>query len=239
MFFLLYLIRFLADVIPIAMNSEIRHNVEALVGSIIGTPAAVVYLVLILLLEPLLDCYALVNGKSVPILKQNKDIFLTTQGFPSLIQLVTDLKFSNNAGKNKEEKDKTTLNLKKATNNNGDTPPEESWDSKWLKEVGSLNYSEHLLLFMLIFGTEEDYLNRLKDLIQMEGVYQVRVGKTQLSERVSGVYSTFDIENAYTTIRIDMRGSLSSILPIPTFNGEGTSSLNLPFNYHRVIYRGY
>ena len=96
-----------------------------------------------------------------------------------------------------------------------------------------------MLVFMMILGNEETYLNRLKDLIQMEGVYRSRVGNTSLSERVSGVYTNFDVERAYTTIRVQADGKLLSLFPIPTFGGQEANHLSLPINYNRMIYRGY
>ena len=238
-FMMLYILRLFADIFSLMLNQEVVDNVEIMMAvPIVGQIAAAIYVIILVLLEPLIDMLLLVNGQSIPLIKLNpKNVFLTSQGMPHLLEIITKLDLTES------KKQSTAVNLQKGTGGSGSAslPDEQPWEKiqeKYLEALVSFDYGQYLLLIMMIFGNEEAYLNRLKDLIQMEGTYCGRVSDAKLSHVVSGDYVNFSVDRAYTTIRIEAAGALQSFLPIPVLN-SGSGRANLPLQYQRVIYRGY
>ena len=238
-FMMLYALRLFADIFSLLLNKEVVDNVKFMMSvPFVGKPAAIIYVIVLVLLEPLIDMLILVNGQSIPLIKLNpENVFLTSKGMPHLLKIITKLDLSESSKKS------TAVNLQKGTGGSGSAtlPPVEPWDKiqeKYLEALVSFDYGQYLLLIMMIFGNEDTYLNRLKDLIQMEGTYRGKVSEAKLSQNISGEYVNFSVDRAFTTIRIDATGSLQSFLPIPVLS-SGNGQADLPFQYHRLLYRGY
>lgn len=102
-------------------------------------------------------------------------------------------------------------------------------DGSFLK----IDYRTHLILLMTVFGNEHTYLKRLADLVQCEMTQRNRVDNATIQQGINGKYYDFDVDKAYTTIRVQATGSTVQVLPVPSL------SANSQFRLNRVIYRGY
>jgi hypothetical protein len=136
-----------------------------------------------------------------------------------------------------KETSTTAANLTKETNQNNNKS--KGALEEWLSALLKLNYTQHVFLIMILVGSEDTYLNRLADLVQMEGSYRATTSGAKLSQQTLGTYDTFDVEKAYTTIRMEATGVLKQMLPVPALDGTDTDLFASPFSYHRVLYRGY
>ena len=148
-FFDLYMLRLVLDLIPIFKNENIRN-----IADFMGTLGWVAYIVEIIA-EPFLETFLLVNGSDAVYLI-NSPIYLTPVMFP---RLIAELPKIGGLPKN------TETALKDAT-------------KKWVDDkgtdkvegaIGKAKYTEHLLILTLCCVTESDYVARLQNLIQLEG----------------------------------------------------------------------
>ena len=108
---------------------------------------------------------------------------------------------------------------------------------KYVDSLRSFNYNQYMFLMLLLFWNNEDeLLNRFADIIQMEQTNRLNTmnnSQYTLEEQLSGTKKKFDIDKAYTTIRVETSGKFVNALPIPTL------SQNSAWRIQRVIYRGY
>lgn len=225
----MWCMRALLDVVPIITNSEVNAIVEGLCATIIGSIAAAIYLILLIIAEPLLDVFILANGGKIRIYKMSDEIFFTVAGLDDLAGAVSQLTFSDS------KKASVESAAEKATKGKIGTATD-----KWMNDLGKLDYTQHALLLMMLTGSETTYLNRLTDIIQAEGTYRSHNEGATMSQTALGRYTNFDVEKAYTTMRIEAKGALEQFLPVPSvFSPSGTNAFDTPFRYDRVLYRGY
>lgn len=234
-FWLIYLLRLLLDLPFVLSNSEVLQMEEAVMAvPYVGPILAILLGVTIAFAEPMLDTYILVNGSDVTIIKDK--IFLTPSGIPDLLTSMVSMKLT------KATKKTITTKLSGAFDVDIDEPPATAAPStdqkplidmsKWADELLKLDYTQHTLFLMLIFGSEETYLTRLADLIQCEMTMRNQQ-KASVSQQVSGEYTKFDINQAYTAVRVQVDGTMNQLLPVMTFSENGVS------DFSRVLYRGY
>jgi len=234
-FNILWIMRALIDIVSILLNSEFYETVEAVtaVGTIIGPILAVIYVVAVIVLEPFLDTFILANGGDIGIYK--KTLFLTPSGVPELLKkFSTIVQFTKAEEKELTNKIKNKLNME--TKPDKIKTPDTEFDrsmSKFVEGLIELDYLDHVLIFMILCGNTDKYLKRLQDIIEMERTYYNRHGGSTASGRVSGEYKTFNIDRAYTTMRMHVHGDFQFLLPIPSLSGQS------PLSTDRVMYRGY
>lgn len=219
-FLIIWLMRAGLDAFPVIKNSEVKAIAEALKAiPLVGIVVSYVYWILIIILEPLLDTFFLVNGGSIRFVKRQDEIFLTPTGISKLAENITKLTLNT-----EEKKDKVKQTLRE----------------KWSDKLGEFDYTQHAVIFMMLLGNETEYLQRLTNIIQAEGTYRSRTDGATASQRALGTYTDFDIEKAYTTMRIEAEGTLKQLLPVPSvLNPYGTRAFDTPLRYDRVLYRGY
>lgn len=148
-FFDLYMLRLVLDLIPIFKNDNIRN-----IADFMGTLGWVAYIVEIIA-EPLLETFLLVNGSDAVYLI-NSPIYLTPVMFP---RLIAELPKIGGLPKNAETA------LKDATKKWADDKGTDKVEGAY----GKAKYTEHLLILTLCCVTESDYVARLQNLIQLEG----------------------------------------------------------------------
>lgn len=238
--------RILLDLVPVLSNAELQQILSSLqsvpyVGPIlwlIGEITAVLF-------EPLLDCYVLVNGESVPLYKTS--IYLSPSGVFDLVDVITSIAITDSkkteltqklqkwSGVEVSKESSQTSIDKPSTggSTDGSTKKPIIDVSKWGKEILSLDYTEHLLLLMSLFGSDDTYLERLADLIQCEMTQRNLVSNVTIQQGITGEYYDFNIDEAYTALRVHATGSTVQVLPVPSL------STNSMFRFDRVVYRGY
>lgn len=246
-FLAIYLLRMVTDMWQVLSNSEVLSIVDTLtavpyVGPILG----VGFGVLAGLSEPFFDTIFLVNGGKVNVVKS--EIYLTPSGLPELIGGLTSLKLTpalkekitNKACKAyKIEAEKSTIESKAnaiSAEKKTDTGDKKIIDTeKYLNGLTAFDYAEHCLFLMLILGNEGKYLLRLADLIQCEMTMYNHLDKATASQQITGEYKKFNIYHAYSTVRVNVTGTLTQMLPLPAMSNGSIFDRS----FDRVIYRGY
>lgn len=214
-FGVIYLIRLLADIMPIISDLEVQSIAAA---STIAAPF--VYLIYFLA-EPLADTLILVNGGNVPIYK--RFVYLTPYGIPSLIAKFTSLKLPD------EALEQAQLDLTNAMGAEKYAEVIEAFgtseiNTKADKTIFDLNYSQTLFLIMTIFTSSDKILDRLSNIIEMEAV-------EYSNNMVVGSNGLFDLDYSYTYIRTEASFSTNEFIKI-----SNQGSLN---SKKRIVYRGY
>lgn len=229
-FLALYVMRMLLDFVPVLADDFVSGIMDGVMAvPYVGPVLAVVVGVLFCLTEPFLDCVVLVNGGDVPLVKVdipgtiNAPIYLSPEGIPKFIGALTSLKMKE------ATKNDLTNSLAKATN----LELPERGDDGYGEELLKIDYTQHSLLLMIAFCSERTSLNRLADLIQTEMTMRNLTTQASLSQNLTGEYTRFDIDEAYTAVRVQVTGSLRQVLPVPTLSSSS------PLSVDRVIYRGY
>ena len=95
-----------------------------------------------------------------------------------------------------------------------------------------MTYSRSLLVMTMIWN-EKDLVRRFADLIEMETTQKNLVNNASVSQKLSGVYPKFDLDKAYTALRMNVKGNFVSVLPVPSL------SRNSIWKTNRIMYRGY
>lgn len=265
-------VRLFIDAFSIVANEEVNSIFEALsaipyVGPVLG----VIYIVAVVLGEPLLDTYILANGGSEPIVFK-ETIYLTPSGIFDAIQDIVSVSLYNEeqkkdfqektgqsvkngikkldnkvrsklemAGNDREFATQKGINLKNDTSTAKGTDTVKKQPGKaekffkgYFDGLQSKNYTEHTLLMGLLLFSSDTKLRRFQDIITMERLQYNHTGfAAKVSNSVTGEYSDFDIDRAYTMLRANVKGELKSVLPVPR-----TSSFD-PYSFDRVMYRGY
>lgn len=183
-FFDLYLFRLVLDLIPVLKNTEVSA-ISALAG-----PGAWVVKLAIALAEPMLDCIVLVNGGEEYLIKQT--VYLSYSGF---VILQNDLVGITSISSTLQDKMKDTIKA-----HNG-SPTE--------KGMFDASYTEHLLLLMMLSISQQTFLQRLQNLIQME-----TAAKNQSDY-------AFDLDKAYTYIYSDVGYTLNPMLNLDSLTSNG------------------
>lgn len=243
-FWSLWAFRLALDVIPIAMNEGVQALVNTISAiPIVGPIMATIYLVCVILIEPYFDTFFLVNGGGIKLLKlEQSDVFLQPTGIPGLIDKMWSIPMSNatKTSMAKELCESVGMTYSEPTKPEGSF---EKWEEGSLNSINEMNYTQHLIFLMVLFMNETTYLNRLANIIQMECNYRsTDPSNTSLSQRATGQYTEFNLEKAFTSIRISAEGTLKQIMPVPSVFNSGSSGngvFDSPFHYNRVLYRGY
>ena len=234
----LYILRLVStDLLSIFLNQSFMNTAAAFFDSAALAVVGVIYVVAVILAEPLLDCFILVNGGEEPMLFK-KTIYLTPEGLP---ELITDLAKCPTKG---EENIADFLRTQaesmedKPSYHQGEgesaAVPRETVMNEYGEGFLKKDYQEHLLFYMLLFGSKKTYLKRFQDIITMEHT-QYNHQEASSETRVTGSYPSFDIDCAYTMVRADVTGTVRPILPVPSSILPNQS----PFSIHQIIYRGY
>lgn len=196
-FMMLYLMRLILNLGPIFVNKEVAAMATA------ATIASWAVYLIEVLVEPLVDTVLLVNGEKVALLKST--IFLTPSGVIEMINKLVPLL----EGSIKQEVKEGANEIKKTGN---------SGVGKYFSGLLEMDYSEHMMILMYLFGNKETHVKRLADIIQMEAAQK-------------GM--NLDVDHAYTCLRAEVKSSIKTVLPIPTLSSKEWQTVN------RVHYRGY
>ena len=161
-------------------------------------PLAWVVKLAVILAEPMLDTYILVNSDKSSVCIIKKTLYLTPSGIPLLME---DLK--NVTAMTDELKDK----IKKSIESNY-----ESLD-KIEKGYVEATYVEHLLLLMILSVNQNEYMQRMQNLIQLEA-----------SAKNEAEFD-FDLDKAYTYIKSEVDYTLNPMLKLDNLTQNGLFSV--------------
>lgn len=232
-FFQLYFVRFVLDIVPVVINKEIQSIGAA---TTIGYP---VVLILSLIVEPFLDMLMLVNGGDVGLFHS---AYLAPSNLPEYIAdlcsvVVNTDAFSDAVGDNllnavgadKEKYEKTLAekNKNKKEPNGG----KKKGFKKWLSGLIEFSYRDYCFL-MLVTIPKEDQVARIQNIMQMEGTYHYNIaaikGESYYAgphESSSGGYhsgggvsrgdseSYFRLSEAYTYVETTAEADIKQMLP--------------------------
>ncbi|MDR0847165.1 MAG: hypothetical protein LBN08_06600 [Lactobacillales bacterium] len=195
--------------------------------------------VISLFAESLLDTFLLVNGKSLPIFNKKKCFIGEDIGsfFEKVLQISTgasslDTAVAKALGKDKElknaqDKNKDETEEAPAKDNGDEKERDDNGEGKEKKDKGfakgiaesylvkpwlEFDYSQHIFFMMFLAGNNKVYLNRISDLIEMEGTlnsayehYGSLKSRSDIRMKVEELYDSggyYDLRKAYTRFRI-------------------------------------
>lgn len=158
-------------------------------------PFAIVIKILLALAEPLLDAVFLVNGQSENLIKDK--LYISPSGATSLLKKLVNITqgkalasvLNNEIDKGSEENKDENNDSSKDAEDGGDDDDDNG------TKLFSCNYGDHLYILAFIMCDEVKYLERLKNVIQMEAVQYYRSNSGydfELDEAYTYVYSTVD-----------------------------------------------
>ncbi len=218
----IYLIRMAFDLPVILLDGEVSAIAEAAGAPTFGIGTFLVY-VLYILVEPLVDGTILAHGSTIPLIKTGS--YLTPSGILDLIGKFTSIKLDG------DEKNAVYEGVGNVMSFgfNQDFAKEMADAERTGGGVGtgvgvvdaiSYDYTKMLILIML-FKDPDKMLDRLADVVQMEGSYNAK--EKGLPE--------FNLDRSYTYLRASGKFSTSEFIRLS--DGGGLTSKE------RVIYRGY
>ena len=181
--------------------------------------------------EAYVDTVLICNGsQDIPFVKASEDIHFCAKGLSNLPGKLQKL-----VAMTDEEKKTLQEKVKKIEE---DATSGEKSDLKGSNGlyVGEnklcMTYSRSLLVMTMIWN-EKDLVRRFADLIEMETTQKNLVNNASVSQKLSGVYPKFDLDKAYTALRMNVKGNFVSVLPVPSL------SRNSIWKTNRIMYRGY
>ena len=192
-FYNLYLFRLLLNLGKILADSDVNMMVPG--------PGGWVVKVAIIIAEPLIDVILLVNGGEQYLIKDY--IYLTPKGSIYLARDFTKVAFEDSSIKKDIEKALKT-EIKSQEKSTGES-----------SGLFNTDYTEHLLLLLLLTTEQGDFLERMRNVIQMES-----------AENYKGDH-TFNLDKTYTYIETDVNYTLNPMFKLDGFNDTSIFKANL------------
>ena len=185
-FFYLYLFRILLDFAVILTDTEVT-TMAASAGAF-----SWVVLIAVIIIEPLLETIVLVNGGDAYLI--NDPIYVVPSGVSLLLRDLNDLT-------GLDDTIQTTIE-NSIIGKWGDAEKALTSDS-----LGNLEYTEYMLLLMMLMLPQSTYLTRMKNIIQ-----------TESNTKYSG---GFELSEAYTYIYVNVSYTLNPMFDLSSLTGSG------------------
>lgn len=247
LFYTILALRVALDYNPVTSNIEAMALCSGLAGalSLFGIPYKATEMLaktFLVVAEAFLDTVLICNGaEDIPFIKASSDIHLCAKGLPALIESVQNLVVMTEAQKKEMEAKLKKIEI------GGAIVGDMGSDGESAKDLVSLEGSkgayigdnklcmtyERCLLIMMMVWNEKDLVKRFSNLVEMEAAQKNMADQNSLSGDLFGNRPEFDLDRAYTALRMNVRGEFVSVLPVPTF------SKNSIWKTDRVMYRGY
>lgn len=216
-FLMIYIMRLLANIIPIAHNTELSAIATAISTATLGIGGPVFYIA-VALIEPLVDSILIVNGGEVDLVKANP--YLAPSQLPNLISDWSSLKLTSGEVVSYQEK----LQDKYNKCNVDYTPYTGTGTVSGKGGVGfKMDYSKILFISLLLGVNKNTLLARMANIIEMESVENL--------SNTRGKSAVFDLDYAYTFIRSKASFTTNEFLPMSNSGGLRSTE--------RIVYKGY
>jgi len=223
-FHTIYLLRLLYDVICVVTNDEVATIAGEAGAATFGIGTVVVY-ILYIVAEPFVDTLILVNSGDIPMIKTK--VYLTPSGVVDLIKSFMKLKLTADQ-KNTAYKEITKVagagfvDSDFADDYASAVSAFGTGSDNVLTKSMTFDYTKTLVIVMMLFESSDKMLDRLADVVQMEGSYNAvnRIDKY-----------TFNLDESYTYLRASGKFTTNEFISIS--NATGLNSKE------RVVYRGY
>ncbi|MGE9976329.1 hypothetical protein ACQRAS_10065 [Coprococcus catus] len=196
----LYIFRMVLDLLPILRSEQVNAMAAA------AGPLSLLVKIVIVMAEPMLDTIILVNSNKSKEYISKQMLYLTPAGITLLLQDLTDV---SGVSQTLKDKLKDTIIAK-----NGDATKAE-------KGKFNATYTEHMLLLIMLSVSQQTFLQRTQNIIQMEAGYEH-----------AGEYY-FDLDKSYTYVDCKTSYTLN-----PMFALNGLTK-NGPFSISIQRYSGY
>lgn len=197
-FFNLYMLRILLDIGFIMSDTYV-----AAMASAASVASWAVYLFEIIA-EPLVETIVLVNGGSEYL--WNDVVYLTPAGISILYDDLTSIVKSNGSIPSTLA---STISDKIESHFGKSSARKKALEADCKLDAG---YTEHLLLLMMLTVNQEDYMDRLQNIIQMEA-------------KENYDYS-FDLSESYTYLYLDVDYTLNAMFNLDALTGSGLFTVN-------------
>lgn len=246
-FNLLLALRIALNCKAVETNPEARAMCVGLAGvcAAVGIPykfTEVLARAFLVVAESYVDAILICNGDDgVPMVKGADDIHFCSKGLANIPGRIQKLVTLTDKDKKRLEDSISDVEKKGAviggvmsggTAGNGLSEENKAKGLSIGKNKFCLKYSHYLLLMLMIWN-EKDLVKRFADIIQMEETQRSIVNKASVSQKLSGTYPKFDLDKAYTVLRMEVKGDFVSVLPVPTLSKNSVWKLN------KIMYRGY
>ena len=246
-FYTMLALRVALDYKPVTSNVEAMALSAGLAGalSLLGIPykmTEVLAKTFLVAAEAYVDTVLICNGaQDIPFVKASEDIHFCAKGLSNLPGKLQKLVAMT------DEEKKTLQEKVKKVEAGGTILGGLQSDGKGVEGMADLKGSNGLyvgenklcmtysrsLLVMTMIWNEKDLVRRFADLIEMETTQKNLVNNASVSQKLSGVYPKFDLDKAYTALRMNVKGNFVSVLPVPSL------SRNSIWKTNRIMYRGY
>ena len=214
-FLMIYCMRLIADIIPIAHNAELQAIASAISTATFGIGGPVLY-ILVGIVEPLIDTILIVNGGEVDLVKAYP--YLAPSRLGDLISAWTKLKLSSDQVKSSKEKLQAKYDKSKVKYDIS-TETDSSGGGVGFK----VDYSKILFISLLLGVRKDDLLGRMANIIEMESVENL--------SNTRGKSGSFDLDYAYTYVRSKASFTTNEFLPMSNSGGLRAKE--------RIVYKGY
>lgn len=233
-----YLFRMVLDMPAYLLDGDAMQIAEELGSPTFGIGAAIYYVILILV-EPALDTFFLVNGQEVSIVRIK--CYLTMNGLEDLVNDCMDT-LKSKAGELKGAFGELEKEVKKQNNNtnngnnsntNGNNTggnsqkdstdiaknPEskskiENWLGDFMKDLLKADYSTHMLLILMVCRGQNQILANICNMIQLEAASYYKNQKGALVNAADAASNNggYSLSKAYTTIHAETEVQHNSFL---------------------------
>lgn len=204
-FFDIFMLRFIFSLFTVWHDKDVQTLFPK---DVPPNPYVIIAKIILALAEGYIETVLLVNG-SEELYLWNTPVYLTPTNMPLLATELT--KVSGLSDNVKDAIQNMTKNWAKATG-----------ADKQKKAKAKATYKEHLLILMIFSVSNSKYIERLQNLIQLEG----KVSHEQDYE--------FDLSKTYTFVTAEVDYQLN-----PMFNLDGLSKGRSPFDIKLKQYVGY
>lgn len=199
-FLQIYFVRLLLDAVPVMTNKEVQMMAESIGSVTFGIGTVIVYIIE-LLVQPLIETTAIVNGKGINL--WNTLIYLTPSGIVGAVGRLTSIKLTNDQKSNLKKSFEEVTNIGSTVNlskgKKGDLKDDNgyTWD-----------YDNYCFVLLMLTGKTSTVMHRFANVMNMEANAYYGDGK-------------FDIKESYTSVTGTVSGNYQIILPFDHLSDTG------------------
>lgn len=199
-FLQIYFVRLLLDAVPVMTNKEVQMMAESIGSVTFGIGTVIVYIIE-LLVQPLIETTAIVNGKGINL--WNTLIYLTPSGIVGAVGRLTSIKLTNAQKSNLKKSFEEVTNIGSTVNLSKDKKGDLKDDNGY-----TWDYDNYCFVLLMLTGKTSTVMHRFANVMNMEANAYYGDGK-------------FDIKESYTSVTGTVSGNYQIILPFDHLSDTG------------------
>ena len=199
-FLQIYFVRLLLDAVPVMTNKEVQMMAESIGSVTFGIGTVIVYIIE-LLVQPLIETTASVNGKGINL--WNTLIYLTPSGIVGAVARLTSIQLTNDQKSNLKKSFEEVTNIGSTVNLSKDKKGDLKDDNGY-----TWDYDNYCFVLLMLTGKTSTVMHRFANVMNMEANAYYGDGK-------------FDIKESYTSVTGTVSGNYQIILPFDHLSDTG------------------